>query len=48
MKALDGKKVSDPLGWDVWDAKLLACFVEQFGGGINFVCSDLTQSQLSN
>ena len=37
-------KVSDPLGWDVWDtSKLLACLVEQFGGGINFVCSDLTQ-----
>ena len=42
-------KVSDPLEWDVWDtSKLLACLVEQFGGGINFVCSDLTQCQLSN
>ena len=28
-------------------SKLLACLVEQFGGGINFVCSDLTQCQLS-
>ena len=42
-------KVSDPLEWDVWDtSKLLACLVEQFGGGINFVFSDLTQCQLSN
>ena len=41
-------KVSDPL-WDIWDtSKLPACFVKQFGGGINFFCSDLTQSQLSN
>jgi len=29
-------KVSDP-------SKLLACLVEQFGGGINFVCSDYAQ-----
>ena len=42
-------KVSDPLRWDVLDSlKLLACLVEQFGGGINFTCSDLTQGQLSN
>jgi len=25
--------------------ELLACLVEQFGGGINFLCSDLTQCQ---
>ena len=42
-------KVSDPLRWDGLDTlKLLACLVEQFGGGIDFTGSDLTQGQLSN
>ena len=42
-------KVSDPLRWDGLDVlKLLACLVEQFGSGIDFTGSDLTQGQLSN
>ena len=42
-------KVSDPLRWDGLDTlKLLACLVEQFGGGIDFTGSDLTQGQLSD
>ena len=42
-------KVSDPLRWDGLDVlKLLARLVEQFGGGIDFTGSDLTQGQLSN
>ena len=47
---VDGSfKVSDPLRWDGLDTlKLLACLVEQFGGGIDFTGSDLTQGQLSN
>ena len=42
------------LNWRIWrmvasrsvilweTSKLLACLVEQFGSGINFLCSDLT------
>ena len=42
-------KVSDLLRWDGLDTlKLLACLVEQFGGGIDFTGSDLAQGQLSN
>ena len=42
-------KVGDPLRWDGLDTlKLLACLVEQFGGGIDFTGSDLTQGQLSD
>ena len=34
---------------DVLDAlKLLACFVKQFGGSINFTGGDLAQGQLSD
>ena len=40
-------KVSDPLRWDGLDTlELLACLAEQFGGGIDFTGSDLTQGQL--
>ena len=35
---LEGKK----------NLELLACLVEQFGGGIDFTGSDLTQGQLSD
>jgi hypothetical protein len=42
-------EVSDPLRWDVLNAlKLLACFVKQFGGSINFTGGDLAQGQLSD